>query len=515
MKTNRPFARASIAFSLFALSCATQHAHAADWRWLNANNQPRPIAIQAAKQLVAADSDGLSPPDYEASKIESALAAASKAPLAPEEAAKLDEQLTQSVLRYANELHHGRIDPKTIRENYTPDARPPFDANALLTQALATGDLQPLWQAATPKAPMYEELRTELLRYLRLRAHPAWGSPLPALPKAATIRPMQEWSGLPLLAQRLAALGYLPASAPQDSRKLTPELQQAISSYQKHHSLKQSGLFDRATSESINITPTERAAQIAQTLERLRWAPLQQAQRMIVVNIPEYRLRAYTLYNYKAIETLPINVIVGRARSNPTPLFNKDMQRVEFSPFWNVPPSILRKEMLPRIQNDPDYIRRGNYEIVGSNGKKVELSPEALAGLANGSMRVRQRPGRGNALGGVKFIFPNNQNIYLHHTSSPGLFKREARAMSHGCVRVEEPKLLAKFVLHDNPEWTEQRISTAIDKHAGGAVQLKQPIPVIITYLTTVIGEDKNLYFLPDVYGQDKLLQRALEKRPK
>ena len=507
------FARQSILFVAFALATLSQSAQSADFRWLDTRNQPRPVAIQAATQLTAAENDGLLPADYEAAKIASAVASASKVPLSPEEAIKLDALLTQSVLRYSNELHHGRIDPKTIRENYSADARVPFDANVLLTQSLAAGDLKPLWLAATPKAPMYDELRTELQRYLRLRSNPAWSTPLPALAKTANIRPEQEWSGLPILAQRLIALGYLSANTAKDPVKFTPELQQAVATYQKFHSLKQSGLIDRATVESINISPTERAAQIAQTLERLRWAPLQQTQRMIVVNIPEYRLRAYTLYNYKAIQTVPINVIVGRAHSNPTPLFNKDMQYVEFSPFWNVPPSILRKEMLPRLQRDPNYLQRGNYEVVGRNGKKVDVTPETLAGLANGSMRVRQRPGRGNALGGVKFVFPNNDNIYLHHTSSPGLFKRDYRALSHGCVRVEEPKALAKYVLQDDPEWTAQRISNAIDRHAGGTVHLKQPIPVVITYLTTVIGEDKNLYFLPDVYGQDKVLKHALEKR--
>lgn len=514
MKTRLCFARQGILSAAFALGMlAAPSALAADLRWLDAKNQPRPVAIQAARQLAAAENEGLQATDYEAAKIEAALAAAGKTVLSAEDAAKLDTLLTQNVLRYANELHHGRIDPKTIRENYTPDARAPFDANMLLTQALAAGDLKPLWLAATPKAPMYDELRTELQRYLRLRNNPAWVSTLPALAKTASIGPEQEWLGLPVLAKRLIALGYLPANAAKEPAKLTPELQHAVASYQKYHSIKQTGLIDRASVESINITPTERATQIAQTLERLRWAPLQQTQRMIVVNIPEYRLRAYTLYNYKAIQTLPINVIVGRAYSHPTPLFNKDMQYIEFSPFWNVPPSILRNEMLSRIQRDPDYIRRGNYEIVGRNGKRAEVTPETVAGLANGSMRVRQRPGRGNALGGVKFVFPNDYNVYLHHTSSPGLFKRDYRAMSHGCVRVEEPKALARYVLQDDPQWPAQRIDTAIDRHAGGTVHLKQTIPVIITYLTTVIGEDKNLYFLPDVYGQDKRLKQALEKR--
>ena len=237
--------------------------------------------------------------------------------------------------------------------------------------------------------------------------------------------------------------------------------------------------------------------------------------RMIVVNVPEYRLRAYAqAEGAKAQQpVLSMNVIVGKANHQRTPLFNKDMVRVEFSPYWNVPPSITRKEMMPRLQRDPDYVRRNNYEIINSSGARVEANADTLAALASGSMRLRQRPGRGNALGDVKFIFPNKDNIYLHHTSAPGLFSRGYRALSHGCVRVESPQALAQFVLQGDPQWPESRIRQVMDRRISQTAQVQEPLPVILTYLTAVIDEEGSLKFVPDVYGQDKRLKNALLKR--
>ena len=236
---------------------------------------------------------------------------------------------------------------------------------------------------------------------------------------------------------------------------------------------------------------------------------------MIVVNVPEYRLRAYAqAEGAKAQQpVLSMNVIVGKANHQRTPLFNKDMVRVEFSPYWNVPPSITRKEMMPRLQRDPDYVRRNNYEIINSSGARVEANADTLAALASGSMRLRQRPGRGNALGDVKFIFPNKDNIYLHHTSAPGLFSRGYRALSHGCVRVESPQALAQFVLQGDPQWPESRIRQVMDRRISQTAQVQEPLPVILTYLTAVIDEEGSLKFVPDVYGQDKRLKNALLKR--
>ncbi|MBP8794832.1 MAG: L,D-transpeptidase family protein [Brachymonas sp.] len=484
-------------------------------RWFNPQNQqPSLLAVQAVRQLATADAEGLSPQDYQAAELEHALASAVKAPLSVEEGARLDTRINQSVVRYLNDLHRGRINPHTIGENYSRDGRPILDTENLLEQAAQKGSLESVWQTAIPRVPMYAGLRTQLQRYLRLHNDPAWSEPLPAPVKGKAASAGMGEVVRNRLVQRLVLLGDMSADAARDPASLESALPVALKAFQSRHALNETGQADRATIEQLNVSPAERAEQIAQTMERLRWAPLHQQRRMIVVNVPEFRLRMYTLTDDGAVQSvLPINVIVGKASGTRTPLFNKDMVRVEFNPYWNVPLSIARKEMVPRLQRDPGYVDRNNFEIVGPSGGRFSVTPETLADLASGNMRIRQRPGRGNALGGVKFIFPNKDNIYLHHTSSPGLFNRDDRALSHGCVRVEDPVALAKFVLQDDPQWPEQRIRQVMDKRISSTVQIKEPIPVILTYLTAVIDETGRLRFLPDVYGQDRALKQALQKR--
>lgn len=484
-------------------------------RWIDAHSQkPLAIARQAIRRLAAAEQEGLSAQDYQVAALEDALVAAIQKPLSAQEGAQLENRLNQAVVRYLNDLHSGRINPKTIGEHYAADTRPPFDAEALLAQFAPSGNLDALWQAATPQTPMYAALRKELQRYLALRQDPAWAEALPLPPKGSPILAGQTWPGLNAVAQRLVQLGDLSAVWAAAPVAFGPELAAAIQTFQARHGLPATGHIDRATVQQLNVPPAERAAQIAQTMERLRWVPLQHKPRMIVVNVPEYRLRAYTVNDAGQVQhVLPINVIVGKANSNRTVLFSEDMKWIEFSPYWNVPSSITRKEMLPRLQRDPDYVRRNNYEIVGANGRTTQATPEALAALASGQARLRQRPGRGNALGGVKFMLPNRYNIYLHHTPSTGLFKRADRALSHGCIRVEDPAALAHFVLQDDPKWPLPRIREVLDKRISHTVHLQTPVPVVISYFTTVVGENGKLYFLPDVYGQDKRLKNALLKR--
>lgn len=483
--------------------------------WIDARSQkPLAVAQQALERLAAAEAEGLRPQDYDVAALQAALGTAASQPLPAEAGEQLEQRMHQAVLRYLNDLHHGRINPRTIGENYSEDARPLFDAEALLMQYAPAGDLAPVWQAATPQVPMYAGLRAELQRYLRLRDDPAWAEPLPlpAQSKSAMWKPDEP--ALQTLAQRLVQLGDLPQETVADAAALEAALPSALQAFQSRHGLKTSGRIDRATVAQLNVPPAQRAEQIAQTMERLRWAPLYQSKRMLVVNVPEYRLRAYTLgANAQVLHVLPMDVIVGKANHQRTPLFNKDMVRVEFSPYWNVPHSITSKEMVPRLQRDPDYVRRNGYEIIGPAGARTDVNEETLAALASGRMRLRQRPGRGNALGDVKFIFPNKDNIYLHHTSAPGLFKRDYRALSHGCVRVENPVALAQFVLQDDPQWPEQRIRHVMDKRISHNVAVPEPLPVILTYLTTVIDDNGRLKFVPDVYGQDKRLQKGLIKR--
>jgi len=266
------------------------------------------------------------------------------------------------------------------------------------------------------------------------------------------------------------------------------------------------------TLQQLNVAPDSRVRQIELTMERLRWTPFLQVPRMIVVNVPEFVLRAYEVRDGQIDVKLTMKVIVGKALDTRTPLFNEDMRFIEFSPYWNVPPSIARKELVPRLRRDPAYFQQQGFEFVTTSGQVVTmLSEEHLDAVLSGGWRIRQRPGPNNALGDIKFVFPNNDNIYLHHTPVQQLFQRVRRDFSHGCIRVEAPVALAQFVLQDEPEWTEDRIRQAMEKGESSTLRLAQPLPVLITY-STVIVKGGRVFFYPDLYGHDRLLDQALRQ---
>ncbi len=494
--------------------------------WFNTRHKPKPLAKQAVKMLLAAEQEGLVPQDYRAQVWQQKIQLAQQQKLPDLETNEIDKGLTEAVVLYLNNLNHGRINPKTIRERYESDNRADFDASQALVKAIANGDLQQAKQAAMPKVPMYAQLRNQLQLYLKLRQHPAWQEKLPTLPKKRVVRVGQSWQGLPVVRARLVAMGDMEQTELSDAEHMTEQdnfqnqnitfdaaLQAGITSFQKRHRLRANGRLNRTTVKKLNRSPQDIAEHIANTMERLRWTPLGHDDRMIVVNIPEYRLRAYSLKDGQVLHVLPINVIVGKANRHRTPLFSKNMSRIEFSHYWNVPYSILRREMMSKINSDPSYIRRNNYEVVGAGGATNAVTPELLEALRTGRARVRQRPGRGNAMGGIKFVFPNRDNIYLHYTSSPRLFRRSYRALSHGCIRVQDPVDLAHYILENEDGWSKDRIRKLMRRGRMRVVQLNTPIPVILTYLTAFIHETGKLYFVPDVYGQDKRLRKALAAR--
>jgi murein L,D-transpeptidase YcbB/YkuD len=358
---------------------------------------------------------------------------------------------------------------------------------------------------------MYAALRRVLARYRALAGDPAWEAPLPALP-GRKLSPGQAWAGLPVLALRLQALGDLPVGTAVPDR-LEGALVTALQSFQERHGLTPDGVLGQATLHQLGVTPAARMRQIELTLERLRWTPIMQGPRMIVVNVPEFVLRAYEVHEGKVDVQVTMKVIVGKAMDTRTPLFDEDMRFIEFSPYWNVPPSIARKETVPRLRRDPAYFSQQGFEFVTPSGEVVTtLSTSSLDAVLRAGWRIRQRPGPHNALGGIKFVFPNRDNIYLHHTPAPTLFARDRRDFSHGCIRVEEPMALARFVLRDEPEWTEERIRAAMDKGESNVLRLSHPLPVLIAY-GTVIVKSARVFFYPDLYGHDRLLDQALRQR--
>jgi murein L,D-transpeptidase YcbB/YkuD len=507
------------------------------WLWFE-GGRPTPQAQEAVELLLGAASHGLEPQDYDASALQQRVTqAAQGSPLEPDVIAPLDQALTLRMQRYLSDLYRGRVDPRRIHENYAVGWPGDFDAAAALQGALSAGRLSASARDLWPRLSAYERFREALARYRALGEHPAWKEPLPPLPGSAPgrvgkLEPGMPYEGTALLAQRLAALGDLPeqpaamppadtadtAAPPASPAPPTPSyyespLVNAVQAFQQRHGIAADGVVGRGTWAALQVTPAQRARQIELALERLRWTPLMQGPRMVVINIPEFVLRAYEVIEGQIVVREEMKVIVGKMLDTRTPLFDEDMRYIEFAPYWNVPPSIARDETVPRLRRDPGYWNREGFEFVWGSGEvQTTLSSAGLDATLAGRARIRQRPGPKNALGDIKFVFPNRSNIYLHHTPSVSLFERERRDFSHGCIRVEKPVELAKFVLKDTPEWTEARILQAMGKEESFTLRLAEPLPVLITYGTTLVREGR-IHFFDDIYGHDRLLDAALRAR--
>lgn len=479
--------------------------------------RPGPQARQAVELLDTAATHGLVPQDYNASALRQAVTEAAQGP-APEPAtiARLEQALTAAMQRYLADLHRGRIDPRVIHHNFSPPRDDAFDPDAYLQAALAARRLPEAAREAAPRLPLYEHLREALARYRERIGHPAWQQPLPPLPGgqpggAGKLQAGQSYAGLERLAQRLIALGDLAPDGPTPARYEGP-LVDAVQAFQQRHGLAADGTIGKATLAQLNVPPAARVRQIELMLERLRWTPLLQGPRMIVINIPEFVLRAYEVQDGRINVRQEMKVIVGKAMDTRTPLFNEDMRFIEFSPYWNVPPSIARGETVPRLRRDPGYFEREGFEFVSADGRvDTTLSAQRLDAVLAGQARIRQRPGPRNALGDIKFVFPNRDNIYLHHTPATELFERGRRDFSHGCIRVEQPVALAKFVLKNMPEWTEERIRQAMSRGESATLRLAEPVPVLIAYGTSLVKEGR-IYFFEDIYGLDRRLDAALRQ---
>ncbi len=470
--------------------------------------QPRPVAHEAVALLADAAREGLDPRDYGAAALRAALAA----PPADAAAVRaLGRALTAAMQRYLGDLHEGRIDPRRIHHDFAVTRGRGFDPAARLQAALGAGRLTDAAREAAPSLPLYGRLREALAGYRGLAGHAAWGAPLPVPPRGR-LDPGQPYGGLQRLADRLAVLGDLPPGTPVPPA-YEGSLVEGLRAFQRRHGLADDGVLGRATRAALEVTPAARARQIELTMERLRWTPLMQAPRMIVVNIPEFVLRAYEVQAGRIAVQQEMRVIVGKALDTRTPLFDETMRAIEFSPYWNVPRSIAVKELLPRLRRDPGHFERQGFEFVAGDGRvETVLTSARLDALRDGRLRLRQRPGPANALGDIKFVFPNRDAIYLHHTPSTGLFARDRRDFSHGCIRVERPVELARFVLAGQPDWTEERIRTAMAARESSTLRLAEPLPVLIAYGTTLV-RDGRIHFFDDIYGHDRALDAALRAR--
>jgi murein L,D-transpeptidase YcbB/YkuD len=419
------------------------------------------------------------------------------------EIAKLDLQITASFFLFTTHMIEGRIRNPGAPEFIWQKGQPKEDDVDILLNETNGSGLRKELDRLQPMDPQYEKLRKALETYHKVEAQASFKP----LHLSRPLKPGQSDDNVAHVRTILSPI-YLQSKNVNDSTMYDDELVAAVKKFQRLHGLTEDGIVRGETLRFLNISPGERADMISLNLERLRWRPFTtQHEDDIIVNVPEYYLRVY--HNKK--EQLSMRVVLG-SDFNATPIFNDTLKYIAFSPTWNVPQSILEEEFLPNLQANPEYYsqefifyhKRDSVNPAEIDWKDEKLNLEEF--------RAVQRSGDLNALGKVKFIMPNNFNIYLHDTPADGLFKRKERALSHGCVRLEKPIELAEYLLKDQPKWNRKRIEEAIDSDEPINVNLKKPYPVHIVYRTVWVDENGEVNFREDIYGHDKRQLSQLRK---
>jgi murein L,D-transpeptidase YcbB/YkuD len=431
-----------------------------------------PAARAVAGQLKAAAEDGLDPTSYPLPDL------GLRKDAAPAKWAEADMKLSVSVLRYARDARGGRIDPTRLSRLATPKLDLP-DVGDVLAKVSAAKDAGAALASYNPPHPGYRALK-ERLAQLR-ETHPS--QPSVQVPKGPTLRVGMQDPRVPLIRARFK-LGEGDDRTVYDKRVAS-----AVAEFQKEKGLPTNGVLTPQTVAALSGPSVARMeAELISNMERWRWLPADLGSRHIIVNLPEYRLRF--MDDDRLIHQT--RVIVGKPESQ-TPIFSEEMKYLVVNPSWTIPPSIMKKEILPALAADPNYAARKGYKII-RRGNQIS---------------VQQPPGERNALGFVKFMFPNDHAVYLHDTPNRNLFSASKRAFSHGCVRVDQPFELAEEVLGADGKWPEKRLRGLIGK-GERYVHLSKPLPVHLTYFTVAADEHGQLKTFDDIYGLDRKVRAAL-----
>jgi murein L,D-transpeptidase YcbB/YkuD len=473
---------------------------------------------QALALLIAlrqAAVEGLNPEDYQVSTL---TASAEQKRFLPsygktwdgQGLARLDILLTNAFLRYAGHLSRGRVEPGAVYLLEWRTAPKQVDVVKVLNDALEQGRIAEALAELAPGSSLYVQLRDYLALYRQLAAEGGW----PQIPDGRTVRPDEEDWRIPWLRRHLVRVGDLDESLVVGAPVLDPETAAALQRFQSRHGLTGDGVFGPQTLAELNVSVEERIRQIEINMERSRWLTGDPGDHYIMVNIADFTLTVVE----KGEPVLNMAVVVGTPFRR-TPVFSTRLSYLVFSPFWNVPVSILRQDKLPLIKSDINYLAAHHYQIVAwkdfpnrlldpANLDWEGISAENFPGL------LRQEPGPWNALGRVKFMLPDSFNIYLHDSPDRHLFERKTRVFSSGCIRIERPLDLAAYLLRNREDWDEKRIWRAMTAGKPQRVDLQEHLPVHILYRTAWVDGQGRLQFRRDIYGRDRDLYAALEGAP-
>jgi len=473
----------------------------------NPNGKPVAGAWQLLEAARASFKEGLNPADYPIDAIDSLLGLSTRkyfwrTPLEPRSAVDLDLILTTTYLSFSTDLLSGRIRPKSM-ESVWHIYREPLDLSAYLNAALDEGgDIQESLAHLAPPQIEYGKLKYWLEAYRQRELHGGWAR----IPEGPVLGPGSQGPRVAMLCRRLQSEGYAPWEDCPET--FTPALGEAVKKFQSTHGLEADGVTAAATLRELNVPVRVRINQIKLNLNCWRWLPQNLGSRHIRVNIADFRLAAFE----KGSEALSMRVVVGR-KEDSTPVFSDRAVAISLNPSWNVPADIAQEEMLPELKKDPAYLAKHDMELLSdwSDAAKT-VNPDSIdwsrIDSASFRFRIRQKFGDASALGRLKIVLTNPFNIYLHDTPAKKYFERNRRALSHGCVRLQDPVALAAWIMGPGSKWDRDSLQAVIDKGDPVYVPVPDPgIPVHILYWTAFVDKEGGMQFRSDVYGWEKRLE--------
>ena len=448
--------------------------------------------------LKDAAAQGLNPANYSIPDIEQRIDSTN-----PESLAELDLLLSTVFVDYAQDLSTGRVVPSEVNSNIHlhPSGTGPL---TVIDGAEQAEDLGPYIHSLAPSSPRYWRMVDALAHYRKIAAQGGW----PKVAAGPTLKPGMSSDRIPVLRLRLAAEGDLPQTADLTSKTYDDGLKAAVEHFQMRNGLKQDGVVGPDTLGVINVPVGDRIAQLVVNMERRRWMTEDPGKRFVFVNLADQELKVVEMRGDREKTIHTARLVVGKP-FHSTPVFTQKMRYIVFNPYWNVPSSIANKEYLPDLRQNPAALQRLNIRLLTTSGTEVDPFSVDWNSVSRMPYRLRQDSGDKNALGHIKFMFPNKYNVYIHDTPSKSLFSRDSRFYSHGCMRVQYPEQLAEVLL--GPQgWTMQQIKAQVDSGQQRIVNLKEQVPVYVTYLTAWVDKDGTVNFRRDVYGRDKILEAAL-----
>ncbi|MCX5882950.1 MAG: L,D-transpeptidase family protein [Deltaproteobacteria bacterium] len=475
-----------------------------------------PQAEQLVRSIEEAGLDGLISEDYHLSRIRTLIADFKEAMLQrqsfdPQKQADLELLLTDAFLLFSYHLLSGRVMPNAVDSTWL-FFNPVSDISLILNSNAYSSRIESFFEGLRPAHAAYYRLRNVLQLYIGIQKKGGW----PSIPPGPSLRIGDTDDRVDKIRKRLIVTKDIDPSA----RSVKPyefdeSLMKGVQQFQNRHGIEPDGVVGLSTQKAMNVAVEDRIRQIELNLERWRWIPRDLGYRYILVNIADYSL--VVVENQTTV--LEMRVVVGKAYRR-TPVFSEKMKYLVLNPFWNIPVKIAVEDKLPIIRKNPLYLTQQHIKVFENWSEDApEINPVIInwyqVNPSHFPYRLRQEPGPSNALGRIKFMFPNKFSVYLHDTPQRGLFKRASRDFSSGCIRIEKPVELAKYLLQNDPQWPNQKIMETIESGVTTVVRIKEPIPVHLLYWTAWVTEMGTVHFGNDIYDRDPPLSRALKAKLK